>query len=217
MMKKKKIYIIKLCKLINNLEKIKQLNDKMKIKEKEIDSKDNNSINSDINLSADILKNMKNEIEKEFSDESEENFINNNLSDDIADKIMKLDENNQNLILKELKEKAENTGKQNFSVLLRLVKPGDRPGDGAAAPAVDVAAVLAEVRPPGAAAGQGDAPALAVDAALAVALVIRAAKCQLAVTHPRSFLRVLFIFPHGFPHPIVENSGFSTDFSTGAC
>ena len=109
----KKDIFNKLCKLINNLEKIKQLNDKMKIKEKEIDSKDNNSINSDINLSADILKNMKNEMEKEFFDESEENFINNNLSDDIADKIMKLDENNQNLILKELKEKAENTGKQN--------------------------------------------------------------------------------------------------------
>ena len=119
----KKDIFNKLCKLINNLEKIKQLNDKMKIKEKEIDSKDNNSINSDINLSADILKNMKNEIEKEFSDESEENFINNNLSDDIADKIMKLDENNQNLILKELKEKAENTGKQNrFRKLTNVLK-----------------------------------------------------------------------------------------------
>ena len=102
----------KLCKVLNNLEKIKQIYDKIKINENQISSKDSNNFNSQINLSADKLENIKKEIEKKLFNESDEDFINNHLSDDIAEKIMKLNDNNQDLILKKLEEKAEDDEKK---------------------------------------------------------------------------------------------------------
>ena len=109
--KKKDIYN-KLFKTIENLEKRKKLKDKLRIKEKQIELQDNNNINCTL-LSIDKLEILSQQLEKELFDENIENYINNYISYKIAEKIVKLDENNQESILKYLKEKADNEEKQN--------------------------------------------------------------------------------------------------------
>ena len=102
----KKEIFNKLYKLINNWEEIKQLNDKVKAKEKKIELKESIIFNINTNLSADNLEMMVKQIEKQLFNECPDDFIKQNISCKIAEKIVELKDNNQDYILNKLKEKA---------------------------------------------------------------------------------------------------------------
>ena len=97
----------KLYKLIKDWEKIKELNNKVKTKEKQIELKESIIFNINTNLSSDNLEIMIKDIEKKLFNECTNNFIKQNIYCKIAEKIVELKENNQDYILNKLKKKAE--------------------------------------------------------------------------------------------------------------
>ncbi len=117
----------KLCKIINNYEKSKELKNKIKDKENQILSSDNLKSNSNNQeLGKDNLGILAENYAKSLFESDPQKNQQDEKVNEIANKVKDLNQNNQEFIIKNLKEKADNEEKKDS--VIKLVKLIDKLG-----------------------------------------------------------------------------------------